>query len=78
MLPVSFPIIKKIMTKQEKLRQIVAKESYRSTNNLTLGYVRYESLRQLHPPEFKKLHEKTFTGKRFDDLVDDLVIESYG
>lgn len=63
---------------KEKLIPIIAKECYRTVPDLALGYLRYEALRRLHPPEYKALHEKNLAGQRFDDMVDDLVIEFYG
>ena len=41
---------------------------------LTLGYLRYEALRKLHPRQFAMLHSRNLQGERFDDMVDDLVL----
>ena len=37
------------------------------------GYERYEKLRKLNPRQFYELYSESIkTGKRFDDLVDEL------
>lgn len=63
--------------KQTKIKAIINKENYRTVPHLTLGFMRYEALRRLHPSEYMKLHNRNIAGERFDDLVDDLVIEFY-
>lgn len=64
--------------KQTKIEKIITKECYRTVPHLTLGFMRYEALRRVGPLHYKLLHEKNLAGQRFDDLVDDLVIEFYG
>ena len=64
--------------KQTKIERIIAKECYRTVPRLTLGYMRYEALRRLNPKDYTKLHQRNLLGERFDDLVDDLVVEFYG
>ena len=41
---------------------------------LALGYLRYEALRKLGPHKYAELCRKNIReGKRFDDLVDELI-----
>ena len=52
--------------------------SGRSTDELALGYLRYEALRKLSPRQFDVIHMRNTGGKyeRFDDMIDELVLKN--
>lgn len=41
---------------------------------LALGYLRYEMLRQMDVSQFAKLFEQNLSGKNFDSSIDELII----
>jgi hypothetical protein len=38
---------------------------------LALGYLRYEAIRRMSPRTFREVWELNFSGRFFDDLVDE-------
>lgn len=42
---------------------------------LGLGFIRYKKLKQLNPRQFAELHSQNLKGKRFDDLVDRMIVD---
>lgn len=46
-----------------------------SSDELAIGWLRYEALRKLTPSKFADLHKRNINGERFDDMVDELVAE---
>jgi hypothetical protein len=58
------------------MEKIIAKAiEKRNLPELALGYVRYEILRRVTPFYYKDMCDRCMRGKRFDDLVDELVME---
>lgn len=46
-----------------------------SDGDLALGWLRYGALRKLTPAQFRELCDKNLAGHKFDDLVDELIIQ---
>lgn len=51
--------------------------AFHPTGDLSLGFMRYEALRKLNSHQFAELHSKNLKGKNFDDIVDEMIVESY-
>lgn len=47
----------------------------RTTDELAIGFLRYEALRKLTPAQYADLHKRNLKGERFDDMVDALVLK---
>lgn len=46
-----------------------------SVEELAIGWMRYKALRALTPSQFAALHRRNLAGERFDDMVDELVVD---
>jgi hypothetical protein len=46
-----------------------------SSEELAIGWLRYEALRKLTPQKYTELHRRNMAGERFDDMVDELVAD---
>lgn len=47
--------------------------SNHTSEELALGYLRYEAIRRLSPRTFGELYKLNLSGHCFDDLVDDVL-----
>lgn len=53
----------------ERLVRLVV--SNHTTEELALGYLRYEAIRRMSPRTFGEIHKLNLSGRIFDDLVDE-------
>jgi len=62
------------MNKSTFQKLLSATRQQRHPLELALGFLRYEALRKLGPRQYTELCRKNIReGKRFDDLVDELI-----
>ena len=66
---------------QRTMEEVVKKNkgdglcSGKTTDELALGYLRYEAVRKLSARGFADLCARNLKGERFDDMVDELVLK---
>jgi len=57
------------------IQRILDKTIFENTApELALGFARYEALRKLNPRQFAEIHQRNLNGERFDDMIDELVL----
>lgn len=61
---------------QQTLQNLVCQhQTQNSRAELAIGHLRYEALRRLSPLQFTSLCRRNLAGERFDDMVDELVLD---
>ena len=48
--------------------------SYHTSEELTLGWLRYEAVRKMNSRQFAEVCKRNFGGERFDDIVTEAVL----
>lgn len=48
----------------------------RNSEELALGWLRYEAIRKLNPRQFGEIHARNIAGEHFDTMIDELVTKN--